>query len=207
MTAPVTVVTPTIPTRRELLVRCMNSVDNQTVPVESHLIMSQPPIEGMQGPVHCAHQQNHLLPSVRTEWTMRLADDDLLLPQHIEILSRHFADADVIYSYDANHDRPRTDCTSWGQEWLVNKLAETNWIDGSAVAIRTDLLRAVGGWPTMWTGGNHLGFQGHFVGMKANADDWACFYRLAQAGARFHCVPQGTWMYGNGNWPRLSTGG
>lgn len=210
--APVTVVTATIPGREALLGLTLASVYAQTVEVEAHLIMAQSCTEGLVPPQHVALQQNALLASVRSAFTMRLADDDQLLPHHIETYLPHFDDADVIYSYDANNSRPRIDCTGWDQAHLVAKFAERNWIDGSAVAIRTDLLRSVGGWPTDWSGGSHTDGSGRFISTGLPAEDWSCFYSLALAGARFVCIPEPTWLYGTGDdgnggtWDRSSDG-
>ena len=203
--ASVTVVTATIPEREYLLAEVLRSVYSQTVEVAAHLVMAQSCTDGLPPPVHCAIQQNQLLAAVGTEWTMRLADDDRLLSHHIAALDLVETDADVVYSWDDTGNRPRRNCTGWRQKVLVSELSRTNWIDGSAVAIRTDLLRSIGGWPTA-----HVGrppFEGHFIDPPAaTCEDWAAFYHLALAGAKFVCVPVGTWIYGAGSWPRISTG-
>jgi hypothetical protein len=192
-----------------MLGRCVASVYRQTLEPEAHLVLAQSCAEGLPPPVHCAYMQNALLPSVTTTWTMRLADDDRLLPNHLAFYMEVLvADAtDVLYSWDATGNRPRVDCTDWRQSALVEELARRNWIDGSAVAIRTALLLGIGGWPTEHIG--HPPFAGHFVPAPTSAitcEDWAAFYLLAKAGARFRCLPAVTWEYGSGPWPRISTG-
>ena len=113
MRAPVTVVTATIPGREVLLMECLESVYRQSVEVEAHLVLAQSCTEGLPSPVHCAKMQNALLASVTTEWTMRLADDDLLLPEHIATLMPYFDEAaDVIYSWDASGNRPKWNARS-----------------------------------------------------------------------------------------------
>jgi hypothetical protein len=199
MRVPVTVVTATIPSREQLLVKCLRSVYAQTVPVEAHLVYAQPPVPDMPAPVHCALMQNALLASVTTEWTMRLADDDQLLAHHVETLLPFLERADVAYSFDASGNRPRLDVTAWPQDKLVSTLEHGNFIDGSAVFYRTELLRQVGGWPTEWE-------DGRFAGMKAWFEDWGCFLELARAGARFVCAPEPTWLYNDGRHPRISNG-
>jgi cellulose synthase/poly-beta-1,6-N-acetylglucosamine synthase-like glycosyltransferase len=207
MRAPITVVTASIPGREQLLGTTLASVYAQTVEVEAHLVMAQSCTEHLVPPHHVAIQQNWLLPAVRSEFTMRLADDDQLLPHHIETMLPHLDDYDVVYSYDANGDRPRLDCTNWPQDQLVDTFRRQNWIDGSASAIRTSLLREVGGWPEDYVGGNHMTGEGGFVATGLPAEDWACYLNLAIAGARFLCIPEPTWRYGNGNWVRSSTHG
>ena len=203
--APITVLTPTIPGREVLLAECVASVTAQTVEVANHLICSQSCSENLPSPVHCARMQNALLPAVRTEWTMRLADDDLLLPHHVAtLLPALEPGVDVVYSWDEASNRPRIDCTGWPQEKLIHELGKTSWIDGSAVAIRTDMLVGVGGWPHKAVG--RPPFHGHFSGFPeaVTCEDHACFYRLACQGAKFVCIPQETWVYRAGAWGRIS---
>ena len=200
-----------------MLAENVRSVNAQTVPVDSHLIMSHPPVPGMPSQQHCAYMQNWLLRGVCTPWTMRLADDDKLLPEHWAIYTDllrmlgevGFPRPDVIYSWDANHHLPRMDCTSWSQEQLIDQLFRGNFIDGSAVAVRTEWLFQVGGWPGRWV--EDANFGGHFVGNDgrplAAYEDWALWQVLARAGAKFVCIPEETWLYGAGNWPRIQHGG
>lgn len=202
MRAPITVLTPTIPGRSVLLTECVDSVYAQTTEVEAHLVLAQSCTEGLPSPVHCAQMQNKLLAAVDTEWTMRLADDDLLLPHHVETLLPYLELADVVYSWDESGNRPRWNANVLSQQALVAAFAETSWIDGSAVAIRTSWLRKIGGWPSQYEGTPP--FHGHFKGMKATCEDWAAFYLLAEAGARFLCLPEETWVYRAGAWPRIS---
>ena len=216
MRAPVTVITATIPGREVLLMECLESVYRQTVEVEAHLVLAQSCTEGLPSPVHCAKMQNALLASVGTEWTMRLADDDLLLPDHIATLLPFLSQRrptspgcynnayDVIYSWDASHSRPNWNSNVLSQEQLVAALGQTSWIDGSAVAIRTDWLSNVNGWPEEYVG--RPPFDGHFAGFPSTVtcEDHACFLALARAGARFLCVPEETWVYRAGGWDRIS---
>ena len=193
--APVTVVTATIPGREELLGECIASVYAQTREVEEHLVMAQSCTEGLWPPHHVAIQQNALLDAVKSTFTLRLADDDKLLAHHIATLEPFFDSYDVIYSYDVNGNLPQLDCTDWTQQAVIDKLTHYNWIDGSAVALRTEALKAVGGWPTDWDGGHHR-HGGKFIETQCPAEDWGCFLNLAKAGARFRCIPVGTWSYG-----------
>jgi len=205
--APITVVTATIPGREELLGKTLASVYAQTVEVEAHLVMAQSCTEGLVPPVHVALQQNHLLDSVKSAFTMRLADDDQLLPHHVEAFLPHLERADVIYSFDQGSNRPHVSLNGMSKAQLIEFFSKTNCIDASATAIRTKLLKRVGGWPTHWEGGGHLpGQGGHFKNTWINAEDWLCWLNLARAGARFLCIPEETWLYGVGDWARSSTG-
>jgi len=206
MRASVTVLTATIPGREELLASCLKSVYSQTVEVQSHLVMAQSISDGLPGPQHCAIQQTALLSAVDTTFCMRLADDDQLLPHCIETLMPYMAESDVAYSWDANGSRPRVNCNDWGHSRVLSTLESSNWIDGSAVLMRTEILRSFGGWPTEWEGAG-LFQGGHFAGYQSGYDDQTVFYCMAKAGARFLCVEQELWAYGTGPWSRLSTGG
>jgi hypothetical protein len=201
MTAPITVVTATIPGRQKLLDRCLTSVYDQLEPVAKHLVCAMLP--GSPATVECARAQNDLLPAVGTPWVMRLADDDQLLPHHtrtvLPYLHNNLFAPDVVYTYEASGNRPRFDCTGWPQDTLIEALEEANFFDASGAVIRTDKLLSVGGWPTEWE-------DGHFAGTKAYYEDWACWLALARAGARFVCVPEPTWVYDDGPHPRISTG-
>jgi hypothetical protein len=204
MRAPVTVVTATIPGREKLLGECLASVFAQTIEVQAHLINAQSTTEGFYGPSHCAIQQNLLLESVQTPWMMRLADDDMLLPHHIETLLPYLEQADVIYSFADN--RPKINTNDWTQEEIINYLLDKNFIDGSAVITRMDPVIAVGGWPVAIEsdGEGSIRFPGQG---RAVCEDWAMFYNLAAAGAKFLCVPEVTWFYRIGTHNRISSSG
>lgn len=208
MNAPITVITASIPGRKALLDRCIDSVYAQSWPVECHMIMCQPPQKGMVSTEHCARQQNLLLKAVETPWVIRLADDDMLLPNHVATVMPVLEcdDApDVLYTYDAGMTRPRVDCTELTQEELIKAFEHQNWIDGSAVVTRTDMLRKVGGWPTEYEG-LHPHKGGHFKGLPMGYEDWAAFYLMAKEGATFMCLREFTWLYGAGTWDRISSG-
>jgi hypothetical protein len=103
---PVTVCTPTIPPRGVQLARSVASVAGQTVKPEAHLIMVDVWREG--APV----MLDKTISAAQTEWVAVLADDDELLPHHLETLWNVLEDtgADIAYShfrysngYDAGH--------------------------------------------------------------------------------------------------------
>ena len=75
-----TVVTPTIPPRGELLARAIGSVMAQTVRPAAHLIMADISRAG------AAVMLDDCISHAQTEWVATLADDDELLPHHLETL-------------------------------------------------------------------------------------------------------------------------
>jgi hypothetical protein len=92
---PVTVVTPTIPTRGELLGRAIRSVMGQTVKPVAHLVM--PDVERWGAP----KMLDFCLRHAQSEWVAILADDDEFLPHHLETLWNLLDEtgADVAYSH------------------------------------------------------------------------------------------------------------
>ena len=102
------------------------------------------------------------------------------------------------------------DCNAWTEQQIFDKLCTTNFIEGSAVVMRTDLVQRLR-WPTNWGCGSYpvrnrdgsrpdylVNSAEHFVDSRANADDWGIFLALARAGARFRCVQEETWLYDMG---------
>ena len=198
---PITVLTVTIPGREDILARNLRSVNEQTVPVMRQFICSH--IPAARNPqVHYSQAKNDLLESVDTEFVAVLNDDDLWLPHHIETLAPYIHDSDVVYSWETGNTRHREDCNNYSQKQIIERFENHPIIDGSCI-FRTDLLRAVGGFPTDWEGpGPREG--GHYKNSKANFEDWRLFQALSKAGARFTCVPSVTWTYSTDTPGRLS---
>lgn len=92
---PVTVITPTIPTRGELLGRAIRSVMNQTVKPVAHVVLPDVHRRG------AAAMLDQCLETAQTEWVAVLADDDEFLPHHLETLCNLLDEtgADVAYSH------------------------------------------------------------------------------------------------------------
>ena len=101
----VTVIIPTIAPRRDLLTRAINSVLNQTVPVDQIIVSMDHEKLG------AAANRQKALESVTTEFVLPLDDDDELKPNGVELLLAHQSatDADMVYGhYDViGGDDPR----------------------------------------------------------------------------------------------------
>lgn len=100
----VSVITPSIHERAEMLVECELSVKAQTLEWDDyeHLFRYDPQRLG------CSVMMNMLAAGAKGEWLLPLADDDLLLPRCLESLLAASADADVVYSpplVTGNEDR------------------------------------------------------------------------------------------------------
>jgi hypothetical protein len=92
---PVTVITPTIPTRGELLGRAIESVMAQTVKPVAHVVLPDIYRRG------AASMLDQCLRTAQSEWVAVLADDDEFLPHHLETLWNLLDEtgADVAYSH------------------------------------------------------------------------------------------------------------
>lgn len=160
----ITVVTPTIVGREALLEECHASVEQIGL---THLIEID--VDG-EGP---AAIRNRLLEQVTTEWVLFLDDDDLLYPNYVDAVTPYLADADVVY-------------TAWRLTGAIDPmplprfdpdlLRQHNTIPVTA-CVRTEALRAVGGFP------------------DAKLEDHALWLSLLDAGYRFRYVPVIAWHY------------
>jgi len=171
MTEPtIAVITPTIPERICELVDAMGTVADQTVPVTEHLI-------GVDyqrvGP---AAVRNRLMAATLAEWVAFLDDDDLLDPDHLEILLSHAADADVVIPYCRFEGTPLP-AKFCNQKFSRGKLADHGIFPITVLARRSAILEVGGFWTT------------------DRYEDWSMFNRLADRGGRFVVVPKATWTY------------
>lgn len=164
----VTVITPTIPDRVDLLREAICSVAQQTEPVKGHLIGVDSLGEG-PSPV-----RNKLIKSVDTEWIAFLDDDDILFGNHFEVVSQHQNDADLIWTWCSSIGRGNFNPNSHFNEQRLR--SDGNYIP-ITVTLRTELFRRVGGFS------------------DARLEDWDLWIRLLDAGARFKCEPTVTWQY------------
>lgn len=103
MKTTVSVLTPTILERAELLAECIASVDAQTFDDYEHLVGVDEDREG------CAVTMNRLARKAQGEWLLPLADDDMVLPGALEALLHHADSLDtIVYSpplVTGNEDR------------------------------------------------------------------------------------------------------
>lgn len=185
MTVPegdISVVTPSIPPRGELLARARASVIAQRLLPAKHLVEFDPDRTGS------AATRNRALERVETEWTAFLDDDDEFLPHHLRVL-RGWAEksgADVLYSMCELVDgrgqvAPVT--PDWagrpGHTFGPDLLRQRSYIPVTSLT-RTSLAKHVGG----------FGYR------DGSPHDDHCFYlRLLDAGAVFLHVPVLTWRW------------
>jgi hypothetical protein len=173
----VTVITPSLPSRGDLLAEAMATVAWQTAPPTAHMVGVD---YGMRGP---AAVRNELLAGVRTEWVAFLDDDDLLDDIHLETLltAGHHADAAVVVPH----------CRFVG-EVIPEKYCNRSFDRGAlrqhgifpiTVLARTEAIRRAGCFG------------------PERYEDWSLWNRMADQGAFFLVVPEKTWTYrlGHGN--------
>lgn len=164
----VTVCTPSIPHRHEMLKQCMESVRKQTAEPQSHLI-------GIDyARVGGAKMLNNLISQATTEWIVPLADDDILYPNFIERLVSEAGDADMIY--------PWCEVTGTRKNWNPNshldieRLRTDNYIPAT-VLIRRSTWEELGGYPDVV------------------CEDHAMWVKMIEAGKTIKCLPEVLWEY------------
>lgn len=164
----VTVVTPSLPERSQLLERCRESVSAQTIPCE-HLVHVDEQRLGPQA------ARNTLAKQATTEWLLLLDDDDTIDPNCAQTLLDRAGDADIVYPW----------CRTSGDNqirWIVNKLHnpaslfKLNYIPNT-VLIRRDT------W--LMLGGNR----------QVQMEDWDLWKRAHLHGCKIKCVPEVLWTY------------
>jgi glycosyltransferase involved in cell wall biosynthesis len=166
----IAVITPTVPERICELMDAMDSVSAQTIPVAEHLIGVD---YQRNGP---AAVRNRLMNATLAEWVAFLDDDDLLDPDHLEILLDHSRDADVVIPYCRFEGTPLP-AKFCNQKFNRAKLADHGIFPITVLARRSAILEVGGFWTT------------------DRYEDHALWNRMADRGARFVVVPKQTWTY------------
>lgn len=165
----VTVVTPSLPHRNEMLVNNMESVRNQTLQPKAHLIGID--YERIGG----AKMINKLIGQVRTKWFAPLADDDVFYPQHLERLVTvgEALEADMIYPWCHVVNRGGWNPNAHFDE---QRLRTGNYIPAT-VLMKTEVWNELGGYP------------------DEVCEDWAMWIKMLDAGKKIRCLPEITWEY------------
>lgn len=166
----VTVITPSIPERGELLAEAIASVNDQTHPPVAHLIG-----------IDVAHAgpsviRTRLVEAATTEWVAFLDDDDLLYPTHLERLAAHADDADIVIPYCRFIGKP-IPAGYYNVRFQRATLAKHGIFPITVLARRSVILENGGFDPA------------------DRYEDWALWNRIADNGGRFVTVPERTWVY------------
>lgn len=173
VTADVSVVVCSLSTRPELLAECIAGIDSQTLQPRAAYIGIDFALIGE------AQNQNNLARLVDTSWIAFCHDDDIWLPNHLQVMMDNMLDTDIVFSDYILEGRgdwhPGHYCNDWSM------LMQTNWIPPSACMMRTEVFNAVGGWPPL---DNPRGWV-----------DWAMWKTLYQKGYRMKCTCEKTFRY------------
>jgi len=173
----ITVITATMPSRTAMLAEAIASVANQTEKPYAHLIAVDLHRNGGGA------TKNSLIAMVKTEWVAILDDDDILKPNHLELLLQRAAlGYDVVSSYAEGPGYSR---------WYNAPFDPENLKHGCNVGhnalIRRELFDRIGMF------GNEHGY------------DWTFWARAYAAGAKFSVIPTVTWVYRiDNNWEHES---
>lgn len=181
MTPGITVATPTIPPRRDMLTRAVASVLAQTHPAAGLSIAVDLQRAG------AAATRTRALHGVRTEWVAFLDDDDELMPQHLQRLWAHAQDtgADYVFSWFEIPQSP-------GYDPLNNFGVAFDYADPKQTTVttlvRTGLAMEVGGFLGPLTGAEVA--PGQVWG-----EDYQFTLRCRDAGAIISHLPERTWYW------------
>lgn len=127
--------------------------------------------------------KNRGISRVDTEWTALLDDDDQFLPSHLAKL--HAAaiaySADVVYSVPLIPQNPNfvNGEPQYYKPFSAEVLQRRSYIQTTSL-MRTSLLKEAGG------------FQ---CPQGSNYDDWGCMLAMHGLGAKFHHVPEQTFIW------------
>lgn len=172
----VTVVIPTIPPRASMLERAVASVVAQTVPA-AVLIEPDPDRTGS------AATRNRALRRARTEFVLCLDDDDVLMPNAVQLLTeaQEETGADVVSGAAWIPQRPghREPVATPPPGWIAPEAAAARSVLHVSSLVRTSLAREAGGFAFRQDPG---------TGMIL--DDYGFYCALAEAGAKFWRVPE-----------------
>ena len=160
----IAVITPTKPNRAQLLEECRASVREQTRAADTHAVAIDGTLEGPSA------VRNRLILELPPEydWVAFLDDDDVMLPDHLKVLSSASEGADVIYSLC------QIECNT--REFDPEAIKQSNYIPVTAL-VRRSIFNRVGGFSDV------------------PLEDWVLWQKISDAGGRFKFVPKVTWTY------------
>lgn len=197
----VTVCIPSIPRRMQFLDEAVRSVESQTRPGVKHVV------EVDTVGLGAARNRNAALARATTEWVAFLDDDDLLYPEHVERCLERAEErqSDLVYpwfdllegvdplSVNISGKYVTPFGLEFGPEHETHLRKYGNFIP-ITVLVRRELIMDVGGFPQ----------PGTDEWSHTTCEDWGCWLRLLDAGARFDHVPHKTWRW---RWHRGNTSG
>lgn len=168
----ISVITPSLPSRRDLLARAMASVATQKRKPIEHLIGVD---HVLRGP---AIIRNELITAASGDWLAFLDDDDMFGLEHLDILGNAAANsqADVIIPYCLFEGPPLQ--RGYCNRPFDARALQTHGIFPITVLARKAAVEAVGCFP-----------------IAARYEDWELWNLMLRNKARFYVVPVRTWTY------------
>ena len=171
----ITVVIPSIPPRRHLLQRAVNSAINQIYPAAAISIAVDTEKKGAW------HTRNRALMASRTEWTAFLDDDDEFLPEHLNVLNGAVVnhEADMAYSWFNTVPHGCDPFPKWFADapWNAAEPRHTTIV----MLVRTSLAQSIGFTPPV-------------PGDRFGNEDWRFILELNRRGKIVH-APARTWLW------------
>lgn len=175
----ITVVIATIPPRAKSLRQALASVVIQTLQPAAIVVEYDHQRTG------AAATKNRGLARVTSAWVAFLDDDDQFMPEHLEKLAYAQAEsgADVVYSMPLIPQIPGGIDPSGmrGAPFDPDELRRRSYIQTTSL-VRTKLIQATGGFQLP----RHT---------ESDYDDWGCWLALLDAGAKFHHLPEQTFIW------------
>lgn len=180
----VTVVIPTMPSRKILLQRAVNSVLVQTYPHVDYKVSIDFARSGS------AVTRNRALDRATGDFVAFLDDDDFLLPNHIALLvaTAQETGADVVYPGCRVVDRAgkeiplQEEWGRFGKEFDGDLLMKKSYIPVTSLC-RTDMAKRARFGPPFWD-------------PTSPYDDWGFYTRMYRIeAAHFFHLPQTTWVW------------
>lgn len=181
---------PSVPPRAGMLVRALQSVTNQTRPVDAISVAID---NGHKGP---GITRTQALFGLDTKWVAPLDDDDEFYPHHIQTLMDYVtdSDADVVYPWFDVQGGTDPFPQFFGKPWDD---ADPH-VFGCWFIARRELLLDIGGWLSREEMGDQWKpeWQGDGSG---GGEDWNLILRMVAAGAKIEHLPIRTYIWHHGS--------
>jgi len=185
MTADISVLITTIPTREERLLNAYRSAARQSLRPK-HIIV-QEDVDRVGAP----RNRDMGLSRVETEWVAFLDDDDYFYPDHLETLYNAAIenDADIVYAWFDVEGGTDPFPHLFGKPWDPENPTETT----ITILAKTEVVRRAGGYSN-FDGVVHEELEGRAQGDTAG-EDFRMIFKANKQGAKIVHVPKRTWAY------------
>lgn len=178
----ISVVIPTIPTRKKLLTRALESVYGQTIQAVDTIITEDTEKKG------AAVNRDKGLYQVESEWTAFLDDDDVFYADHLQSLIRHArkTDADLVYPWfdviGGTDPFPQFEGKPWDNEH-PHQFPIT-------FLVKTEAAQKIGGFSGGWIDLDATDDLGNRAG-----EDWHFIQKFVDGGFKIQHLNQRTWAW------------